>query len=44
MGIIIKLKQDVFKQGNKLGSTPPYPIYLKDLTIVNSTYYGVTDK
>ena len=37
MGVIIKLKSNVFKQGNKISLNPIYPIYLKDLTVVNTT-------
>ena len=41
MGVLIILKQPVFKQGNKISHEPIYPLQLKELTIVNSTYYGV---
>jgi len=37
MGVIITLRSKVFKQGNKVSLNPVYPIYLKDLTIVNTT-------
>jgi len=41
MGVIITIKSNVFKQNNKISSEPIYPIYLKELTVVNSYQYGV---
>ena len=41
MDVIIKVTQHMFKQNDKISREPIYPLQLKELTIVNSTYYGV---
>ena len=42
MGVVIHTKNKYsFKQNNKISMIPVYPIFLKDLKIVNYDYIGV---
>ena len=35
-GTIVTLKENVFKQGKKISKTPVYPIFLSDLSVIES--------
>ena len=45
MGIIIHLKdKNVFKQGNKVSRDPVYPMFFKELRVINYEYIGEIGK
>ncbi len=35
-GTLITTKEPVFKQRNKISKIPPYPMFLKELTVIDS--------
>lgn len=35
-GTLVTLKENVFKQGNKISKTPVYPIFLSELSVIES--------
>ncbi len=43
MGVIIRLSQDVFKQGSKVSAIPVYPMFLNELESINSTRMEVVN-
>lgn len=36
MGVLIVTKEPVFKQKQKISKTPIYPIFLKELSVIDS--------
>ena len=36
MGVLVSLKQPVFKQGNKISKDPIYPMMLTEIEIIDS--------
>lgn len=43
MGVLVSLKQPIFRQGNKLSKDPIYPMMLTEIEIIDSISMEVID-